>query len=127
MPGKFLRFSLVGTAGFVVDATTLYLCLWVVHLNPYVGRLISYLFAGTATWCLNRVFTFPDADRNQPHLQWAKFVTFNTVGGAVNYLIYALIIASAFPYPELPLLAVAAGSTVGLVFNFTVSRTLIFR
>ena len=61
------------------------------------------------------------------HHQWARFVAVNAFGGAVNYAVYAALIASGDPFTAHPALAVAAGSLSGLFFNFTASKKLVFR
>jgi len=55
---RFLRFALVGTIGFVVDASVLRLVVAIFAINLYAGRLVSFLAAATVTWLLNRTFTF---------------------------------------------------------------------
>ena len=52
--GQFLRFGLVGTAGFVVDAAALTAAMAWLGLGPYGGRVVSYLAAVTFTWAMNR-------------------------------------------------------------------------
>lgn len=123
---QFLLFSLVGVAGFFVDAGTLYICSILLGLDPYAGRLLSYLAAATTTWQLNRRFTFPHADSSRPHRQWAKFITSNAIGGLVNYGVYAAIIANVPHTPVTLMFAVAIGSLSGLVFNFFVSKRYVF-
>jgi putative flippase GtrA len=123
---EFLLFSLVGVAGFFVDAGTLYFSSILLGLNPYLGRLVSYLAAATTTWQLNRRFTFPFADTRRPHRQWAKFVATNAIGGIVNYGVYVAIIINSPHTPATLMLAVAAGSLSGLVFNFFVSKHFVF-
>ena len=125
---EFILFSLVGVGGFCVDAGMLYVCSFVLNLDPYVGRLISYLSAATTTWHLNRRFTFPHATAaTLPHRQWAKFVASNAIGGIINYGVYAAIIANVSHTPAALMLAVAAGSLSGLVFNFFVSKLYVFK
>ena len=123
---EFLLFSLVGVAGFLVDAGTLYVSSMMLGLNPYLGRLVSYLAAATTTWHLNRRFTFTFADTKRPHRQWAKFVATNAIGGIVNYGVYVAIIINAPHTTSTLMLAVAAGSLSGLVFNFYVSKYYVF-
>ncbi|MGH8576331.1 MAG: GtrA family protein, partial [Gammaproteobacteria bacterium] len=50
--GRFLRFGLVGTAGFVVDAAALTAAMAWLGLGPYGGRVVSYLAAATFTWAM---------------------------------------------------------------------------
>ncbi|EWY40362.1 hypothetical protein N825_37275 [Skermanella stibiiresistens SB22] len=124
---EIVRFGLVGVVGLLVDIAVLHLCLEIGGLGLYWSRLVSYLAAATTTWALNRAFTFSDAKVGKIHHQWARFVTVNAVGGAVNYAVYAALVASGDPFATYPALAVAAGSLSGLFFNFTASKKLVFR
>jgi putative flippase GtrA len=123
---EFIRFSLVGVVGFLVDATTLYAMMGGLGFGPYSGRCVSYLVAATTTWYLNRRFTFRRSQPSLPQHQWAKFVSVNAIGGGVNYGTYAALISLGIPYASHPLVAVGAGSVAGLAFNFTASRALVF-
>ena len=51
---QFLRFCIVGTIGFVVDAGSLYLIMATTGAGPYLARLFSFMMAASATWILNR-------------------------------------------------------------------------
>ena len=97
------------------------------NLDPYTGRIFSFLFAATGTWILNRNYTFRSSVPAPRTRQWARFVTANTVGGALNYGVYSALILSGGWFIEAPVLAVAVGSIVGLAFNFTASRKFVFR
>lgn len=122
----FFRFAAVGVVGFLVDATTLTLML-ALGSGFYLGRACSYVTAATCTWALNRSWTFRDKSSRRAR-QWARFLAANTVGGAANYGIYALIV-SHFGGASLglPVLAVAIGSICGLAVNFLLSKRLVFR
>lgn len=122
---QFLSFAAVGAAGFVVDASTLWLA-QAAGAGPLLGRGISYLAAATFTWNCNRKITFVDATPN-PALQWLRFLAANAVGGAVNYAVYAALILGVGFFGVHPTLAVAAGSLSGLVLNFVLSRKYVFR
>lgn len=124
---QFIKFGMVGTIGFAVDASVLYLLLTELSVGPYVGRLLSFACAATATWLLNRCFTFRDSPRAAAVGQWMCFVSVAGVGGAVNYAVYASLVASDLGILSMPLFGVAAGSLAGLAFNFTLSRRLVFR
>ncbi|MFM7402829.1 MAG: GtrA family protein [Erythrobacter sp.] len=123
--GRFIRFALVGAAGFVVDAGVLYAGL-ALGLGLYLGRACSYLFAATFTWALNRRFTF--AASSPPRLaEWLRFVLANANGGIVNYLTYAALVGWGPGWLGHPVLAVAAGSLAGLGINFAASERFVFR
>jgi putative flippase GtrA len=120
------RFTLVGAAGFFVDAAALMLATGSFGLGLYSGRVFSYLCAATFTWICNRRFTF--AERTGPPLvQWFRFLGANAIGGAVNYGVYAAIVTFSAVGAEWPVIGVAAGSVAGLVFNFTISKFWVFR
>ncbi|MBI1181632.1 MAG: GtrA family protein [Alphaproteobacteria bacterium] len=127
LAGQFLRFSVVGAAGFAVDSGVLYGLMYGLGAGPYLGRAGSFLAAASVTWFLNRIYTFRQADRADAHRQWARFVAFMVLGGLVNYGVYAAVVALAPPHPLVPLLGVAAGSVAGLAVNFTTSRLFVFR
>jgi len=48
-------------------------------------------------------------------------------GGLVNYLVYATLVTFSATAHTHPVLGVAAGSLAGMVFNFTISKLLVFR
>ena len=123
---KFFFFFLVGTIGFLVDTAVLYLCVFVGKLGLYNGRLISYLAAATTTWYFNRHLTFAEIDKTKPGREWVRFLLANSIGGFVNYTVYGILIKTSTTCSSYPVIAVGFGSLAGLVFNFTVSKKLIF-
>lgn len=134
LPGRFGHlvrqlgaFGVVGVIGLLVDMAVVWLCLRGAGLNPYAARAVSFLVAATTTWVLNRAFTFRGARPEAAHRQWAKFLAANAVGGAVNYGVYAALVSGVGFFAAVPEAAVAVGSFAGLGFNFTASRTLVFR
>ncbi|MCF6325673.1 MAG: GtrA family protein [Devosiaceae bacterium] len=122
---QFLRFSLVGIAGFIVDAGVL--TVLVDSLGPYVGRLISFGFAVVTTWLLNRQFTFENK-RNKFSMagEFARYLSAMIVGGVANYALYAALIYLMVTVQNWPILGVAAGSILGLGINFTLAKNWIF-
>jgi len=123
---QFLTFGLIGTGGFVVDASVLYAAM-AAGAGHYRGRAVSYLVAATFTWAMNRRFTF-HAHRSPDRLrEWMTFLMVNSLGGALNYGTYALLVANSQTVAALPLIGVAAGSLVGLMTNFFLSRRIVFR
>lgn len=127
LSGEVARFGVVGAVGFAVDAGVLTLGL-LAGAGPWLGRVVSYVAAATATFALNRRWTFRNADRSRPVAQdWGLFLVVNLVGFACNYGIYAALISGVPMMRELPILAVAAGSLAGMVGNFMLSRRYVFR
>lgn len=123
---QLLRFCAVGACGFVIDAGILQILISGGATNPYLARIASFLLAASATWLLNRRYTF-DVKHRPTHAEWARYVAFMMLGALVNYGAFAISIA----YWELakahPWLGVALGSVAGLWVNFLTSRLLVFR
>jgi len=128
---RFLRFGLVGGAGFVVDKGVLALAHYLAGLDRFSARAISILCAMTFTWWGNRTLTFADhaATGGAAELarEWFRFVLANAVGAVVNYGSYSLLVSLAPAPLNNLLLAAAVGVGIGLVFNFTLSKRFVFR
>lgn len=126
LAAEFLRFGVVGVAGFVVDAGVLTLAL-TAGLGPYGGRVLSYLAAASATFALNRAWTFRGRENNaRPMRQWALFLLVNLAGFACNYGAYAALVATVPVVAAWPQIGVAAGALAGMVGNFLLSRRFVF-
>lgn len=127
LPGEVFRFGIVGIVGFAIDAGVLTLGL-LAGTGPWFGRALSYVVAASATFGLNRAWTFRGAERSRPLAHdWGLFLLVNLVGFACNYGTYAALIAGVPLMRDLPVLAVAAGSLAGMVGNFVLSRKYVFR
>ena len=126
----FVRFALIGACGYIVDTGVLALDTTYLGLDFAAGRAISIFVAMCFTWMGNRYLTFPD--RRARTLSGAaqeglKFVGANLVGAVVNYGVSVLLVRyAAAPFHE-KYVAQACGVLAGLVFNFTLSRTLVFK
>lgn len=122
---ELLRFGVVGTLGFVVDAGVLTAAI-ALGLGPWFGRLLSFLVAATTTYALNRAWTFRHRAGAAGAAQWARFIAVNLAGFTANFGTYALLIALSATVAAEPVLGVAAGALAGLALNFGLSRHLVF-
>lgn len=123
---QFLRFCIIGAAGFLADSGVLYLLNRGAGLDLYGARLISFLAAATLTWIGNRSFTFK-IDRPPSRREWGEYLVVNAVGAAVNYGTYAACIALFTVARDQPILAIAAGSALALIVNFLANKRVVFR
>lgn len=122
---EFLAFAIVGAAGFVVDVAVLYLAAPL--LGWYGARVLSFLAAATATWALNRRYTFSGRRSDASVLREYLAYLVTMLGGAVvNYGAYVLVLHWASG-PWAPAAGVALGSCAGLVVNFLSARYLVFK
>ena len=124
---QLVRFCMVGTIGFVVDVSILYAVVNLFDSGPYFGRVVSYIFAATITWKLNRSFTFLSTRSNALHLEWARYLLSNIVGATINYGVYVLCLIYFNLTIDYLIIGVAAGSIAGLAVNFTISKLWIFK
>ena len=110
---------------------------WVLpHLNDIIAWLFGFAVAVTFTWWGNRTFTFHD-QKSEGHkgmlTEWARFVATNSFGAAANFAVFfSLVYFAPWPFSLMradlrAYPALAVGVLVGLIFNFTLSKKLVFR
>lgn len=122
--GELLRFCIVGSVGFVMDAGLTLLFTQAAQWRPEAARLVAFLFAATATWHLNRRFTFRSSVGARSLL---PYIALTTLGAAVNFAIFVIWLKLAGTSPPQILLGVAFGSVAALSLNFAVSRRFVYR
>ena len=122
---EFLSFAAVGVVGFGVDLGVLYLV--APFLGWYGARVVSFIAAATATWALNRRYTFT-ARRSGSSLvrEYAHYLLTMLAGAMVNYTVYVLTLHWVSG-PLAPALGVSLGSCAGLAVNFLSARHLVFK
>lgn len=123
---RFLRFGLVGVAGFIVDAGLTQGLVDLAHLPPLAARLPAFVAAVLTTWALNRRFTFADRKAAPAGRQFLAFVASALIAGVVNYAVFAAVTLWT-PLGAWPAVGVAFGSVAGWLVNFTIADRLVFR
>ena len=123
---ELLRFILVGTAGFVVDAGVMWLLTAMSGLSPLLTRAVSFPIAFALTWILNRYWTFAQGRARALKTQFPLYLGVQLSGLAVNYGLFAVLILSGGFWRDYPVLALAAGSLVALLATFTLSKFVAF-
>lgn len=137
-PARFGAFAVVGAIGFLADAGVLTALVNGLGANPYAARAVSFAAAVTATWWLNRRWTFgARGDRRAARgetsgivgriaAEYARYVGVQTTGALINLGIYALCVAADPALAAYPIVPLAAGSAVALLYNFAASRRFVF-
>ena len=123
---KFLLFAIAGGAGFVTDTAVLYLLKGA--LGPYAARVVSFLVGVATTWIINRSLAFRGQLKGVPI--WREFLNYlgaMILGGAVNYIIYAALVATVPIVAQYLILGVAAGVAGGMIVNFLLADKLVFK
>ncbi len=120
------RFGAVGALGFAVDALVL---TWLVRVGGwdlYESRWLSFALAVTVTWGLNRRFTFGQrASRNRSR-EYGRYVAVQGLGALINLGVYAGVLMAWPALAAWPVLPLAAGSGVAMLFNFIGARSFAY-
>ena len=122
---EFLRFCVAGSGGFLVDWGCLELLTRGCGLGPYQGRVLSLLLAATATWRLNRNFTFRHVPCANVRRQWSGYVLIVGAGAVLNFAVYAALLHRG-TFAHHLLVPVEAGSRSRVAFNFLFTRRYVF-
>ena len=123
VPRRLGGFALAGFSGFLVDAG-LTEALAGAGISPYLGRVFAVAVAIAVTYTINRNLTWSERRAPVPGRR-TRYVAVSLVSIAANYLVFA---AALIALPDLrPVIAVAAGTGVGMVMNFVGYSRLVFR
>ena len=122
---RFLAFAVVGSIGFVVDTGVLLLAVQVLGVAPLAARLMSFVCAASATYWLNRRYTFAAA-AGATGARWLRYLLAAAVGAGINIGVFYLWISVAGVQPLQLVAASAAGALVAMTFNYFVAKTLVF-
>src|SRR5579883_2318584 len=125
LAAQFLRFGMVGLAGFGVDTGIVYALRHPIGL--IAAGMASYVAAATVTWALNRAWTFRGRGSGPAHRQWALFLIANLAGFVLNRGAYVLLVSFVPLCAAQPVLATFSGALAGMGVNFGLSRTVVFR
>lgn len=82
--GRFLKFSVVGTIGALVDFGTLYLLHAVLGLPILLSNTCSFTAAVCSNFFWNRYWTYPDSRSKPIRAQLLQFFAVNVVGWGIN-------------------------------------------
>ncbi len=122
---QFVQFGLVGILGLGAELAVFY------TLRRGAGILAAglagYAASATLTWWLNRNWTFQATSAGLPRgVQWARYALANAPGFLLNRSVFFGLVTQLAVCARYPFLAAGAGSLVGLVCNFSLSRAVVF-
>lgn len=126
LPKQLAWFGVGGFIGFIVDAGVVQLLVSKFDVDPYVGRLFSFVCAATATWLFNRHFTFHHRGGYTLFGEWSRYLVAMSAGFALNYMAYALVVYFSSFVQAWPAIGVAVGSLPGSAVNFLGARQWVF-
>lgn len=121
---RFLKFSVVGTIGAVVDFGTLNLLILLLGLAKVWANTGSFSLAVCSNFLWNRLWTYPET-RGDPILsQLTQFALVNLIGLGINQALFLSLDRWAFAGwgPLGYNLAKAIATAVVLFWNFGINR-----
>lgn len=121
------QFLLVGALGVGVDVAVYYGLQLLIGLGHLPARVLSFLFAATSNWFLNRRYTFVYGREGAPAGQWASYLLVMLVGLVVNVGTYALLTTQTQVFAQRRLPALLIGIALGTAGNFLAARWYVFR
>ena len=127
MPNRRLvRFAVVGSAGFLVDASVLSILIQLADMDLYSSRTISFLLAVSLTWYLNRTWTFGTTKNKRQGKEYIRYTLVQVAGALINLGVYVYCIETVEQMARYPVIPLAIGALTALVFNYFFSKKLVF-
>lgn len=87
---RFLKFSVVGTLGAVIDFSVLNLLVQVASFPKLVANACSFTTAVISNFVWNRLWVYPETRGEPLRKQFVQFAIVNVAGLAINTLIFYL-------------------------------------
>ena len=85
---RFLKFSVVGTIGAIVDFSVLNLGIQSFGLEKWLANTFSFAAAVISNFLWNRYWTYPESRKNAAGGQLLQFFLVNLVGYGINQAIF---------------------------------------
>ncbi|MBP8023911.1 MAG: GtrA family protein [Chromatiaceae bacterium] len=123
---EILFFGMTGGIGFLIDAGVLTWLVQVQGWGLYSARALSFAAAVTVTWYLNRSFTFAKRASTGRTREYGRYFGVQAMGALINLGVYVLVIALLPATGTIPVIPLAMGSGVGMIFNFVGARHFAF-
>ena len=119
------RFLLVGAVGFAIDGGLLS---WLLGQGWSIvqARGVSFLAAVSATWWLNRTWTFQAAQKSALRREYLLYFATQVGGALINLLVFFVLVHAFESLRHKPMIPLAAGAVVAIAFNFSISRLVVF-
>lgn len=121
---QFIKWSVVGTIGAVVDFSLLYALHHLMGVNVYIANTVSFTVAVINNFLLNRYWTFRGMRHKEASKQLPQFYLVSVGGYILNQMLLAFfieLVGLAWYWSK------ALATIVVLVWNFVVNRQWTFR
>lgn len=123
-PSRFGPFVAVGALGFAIDASILTALVSGFGWSHYAARAVSFAAAVTATWLCNRSWVFQKT--RDTRKEYGTYLLTQVVGATINLGGFALLIELMPSLAQIPVVPLAGGGILALLFNFFAARRWVF-
>lgn len=124
---QLAAFTSVGLVGFAVDGAVLSLLVWE-GIGIYAARGISFSLACAATWAVNRRLTFrASVGHGGKGREYLRYYLVQVIGATVNLGVFSFAIALHPQLARSPMVPLAMGAAVALMFNFLGAKLWVYR
>ena len=120
---QFIKFSLVGASGTIVDWLVYFALTRWFHWFYLIAKIISFILAAINNYILNRVWTFRSKEKNV-FKEFAKFAIVSTVGLVFNTFIMYLVV-DKLKYNDF--IGLILATAIVMFWNFLVNKFWTFR
>jgi len=88
---QFVKFSIVGISGMVVDGLVYFISTRWLHLFYLLAKITSFILAAVNNYIWNRIWTFRSKEKNIIK-EFYKFISVSAIGLGLNALIMYLLV-----------------------------------
>lgn len=90
--GRFVRFGIVGTSGFLIDFSITAMLYEFFSLSIILATGVGFCFGATSNYILNRLWTWRSKNPNIK-AEYAKFLGVSLIGLGLHYVILLICMA----------------------------------
>jgi putative flippase GtrA len=126
LPRDVIRFGIVGSLAFLIDASVLATLVHGAAWNPFAARAAAIATAILCTWRLHRHWTFAAGRTRSPLPQSLLYGTFQLLTVSLNYCVFSVLVLMGGVWRTYPVLAAAAGSLTAMSFSYLLSKRVTF-
>lgn len=127
---RFIKFSMVGTLGAIIDFAVLNLLILGFGWGKAAANTVSFTAAVLSNFTWNRLWTYPESRQRHVASQLGQFALVNLIGLGINQLVFLSLDHWVFTPWFGPLgynLAKASAILIVLFWNFAVNRLWTFK
>jgi putative flippase GtrA len=124
---EFIKFGITGGLGTITNLLIFFLLADLSKLPVIPVSIICFIIAGTQNYFLNHLWSFREYTDKTPVSvkKWFAFLSGSLLGLGINIgVMYTIVSNFMLPWK---FIAQACGIAAGMVFNFFISKYIIFR